>query len=435
MLHSESRNHTLVHVYPHQFNRSQGLCYVHGWHGRCEPLCTQVSVAPAEAPCYGDVSVPSTPRPEENRTRRLLLRAATAAATDGAEAVLPGWRGKILRVRAFVKDGFYVRVHFVLTQGIWAAMRGIPFFVHLNAGASCSKISSTCKAETRHSHNECMRTFKTCDAYSDGNGWEEYFEPINGISTDQIYRTVDPGRIVELDCQAAWYFNQGVLGGHTDVGIYAQDWKVAHAFRQRNAALVAAWVRVRADIRAQADAEWRRVVPRGAGPVIGVHLRGTDKFVMPKVSPARYYALIDAFMERHGGSGAAGAPGPLIYLATDDATYQAAVVRRYGAHRVAQLFDGRVSRATGKQAIWKTRGSADDASAHSRGLEVLLDTLLLARCDFLLKPASSVSEFALYFNPRLVNHSFDFELEGQPEPEWARGSGEDRSPSRLLHTR
>ena len=91
------------------------------------------------------------------------------------------------------------------------------------------------------------------------------------------------------------------------------------------------------------------------------------------------------------------------------------------AHRVAQLFDGRVSRATGKQAIWKTRGSADDASAHSRGLEVLLDTLLLARCDFLLKPASSVSEFALYFNPRLVNHSFDFELEGQPEPEWARG--------------
>ena len=80
-------------------------------------------------------------------------------------------------------------------------------------------------------------------------------------------------------------------------------------------------------------------------------------------------------------------------------------------------------------------GSADDASAHSRGLEVLLDTLLLARCDFLLKPASSVSEFALYFNPRLVNHSFDFELEGQPEPEWARGSGasgEDRSPSRLL---
>ena len=202
---------------------------------------------------------------------------------------------------------------------------------------------------------------------------------------------------------------------------YPASWAQALQVRQRNAALVAAWVRVRADIRAQADAEWRRVVPRGAGPVIGVHLRGTDKFVMPKVPPARYYALIDAFMERHGGGVAAGAPGPLIYLATDDATYQAAVVRRYGAQRVAQLFDGRVSRATGKQAIWKTRGSADDASAHSRGLEVLLDTLLLARCDFLLKPASSVSEFALYFNPRLVNHSFDFELEGQPEPEWARG--------------
>ena len=111
---------------------------------------------------------------------------------------------------------------------------------------------------------------------------------------------------------------------------------------------------------------------------------------------------------RCGGGGAAGAPGPLIYLATDDATYQAAVVRRYGAHRVAQLFDGRVSRATGKQAIWKTRGSADDASAHSRGLEVLLDTLLLSRCDYLLKSASAVSEFAIYFNPALINRSHDF---------------------------
>ena len=186
-----------------------------------------------------------------------------------------------------------------------------------------------------------------------------------------------------------------MLGGHTDVGIYATDWKTASAFRERNAALVAAWVRVRPSIRAQAEAEWRRIT-RGATAVIGVHLRGTDKFVMPKVPPERYYALIDAFVSSHGASDGAGA---IIFLATDDLGYQRAMVERYGAHRVAQLLDGKIRRAEGQDAIWRQH-SAD--AAHAKGLEVLLDTLLLAKCDFVLK-----------------SHSFDFSLQEDVAPPWA----------------
>ena len=33
--------------------------------------------------------------------------------------------------------------------------------------------------------------------------------------------------------------------------------------------------------------------------------------------------------------------------------------------------------------------------------QVLLDMLLLSRCDFLLHAASGVAEFAIYFNPAL----------------------------------
>ena len=44
-------------------------------------------------------------------------------------------------------------------------------------------------------------------------------------------------------------------------------------YRARNAELVARWVRVRADIQAQADAEWQRIVGKGTRKVIGVHLR------------------------------------------------------------------------------------------------------------------------------------------------------------------
>ena len=50
--------------------------------------------------------------------------------------------------------------------------------------------------------------------------------------------------------------------------------------------------------------------------------------------------MIDAFMSRHGGrEGSRGARGaaPLIFLATDDSNYQAAVVHRYGAQRVVQV--------------------------------------------------------------------------------------------------
>ena len=53
------------------------------------------------------------------------------------------------------------------------------------------------------------------------------------------------------------------------------------------------------------------------------------------------------------------------------------------------------------------------------GLSTLVDTLLLSRCDFLLKPKSAVSEFAIYYSPRLINASYDFELRGQPEPKAA----------------
>ena len=41
---------------------------------------------------------------------------------------------------------------------------------------------------------------------------------------------------------------------------------------------------------------------------------------------------------------------------------------------------------------------------------MLLDTLLLARCDFLLKSISAVSEFAIYFSPALNEHSWDAQV-------------------------
>ena len=72
-------------------------------------------------------------------------------------------------------------------------------------------------------------------------------------------------------------------------------------------------------------------------------------------------------------------------------------------------------------------GPVDDLEAGYRaGREVLLDTLLLARCDYLLKAASSVGEFATYFSPRLARDSFDFNVRYRNGslPAWAASLGE-----------
>ena len=54
-----------------------------------------------------------------------------------------------------------------------------------------------------------------------------------------------------------------------------------------------------------------------------------------------------------------------------------------------------------------------------KGTEVLLDAILLSRCDYLIKANSAVSEFAIYFNPKLINESYDLSIRDQPRPAWA----------------
>ena len=42
-----------------------------------------------------------------------------------------------------------------------------------------------------------------------------------------------------------------------------------------------------------------------------------------------------------------------------------------------------------------------ESTPYQRGEDILVDMLLLSRCDFLLKGVSNVGEMAMYFNPQL----------------------------------
>ena len=206
MKHHESGNGSRVLAW--QLQRSEALCKAHGWQGSCSPPCTAVSItadATIKAPCR-DVLRPPHPEMSPQNTAQLLARASRAAAGGGGHTARRHfWEGKVLRVRSFVNDGFWVRAHMVLTQGLWASLRGLPFFVHLHDQASCGDIETTCAAELAQSKATCLSK-RTCDAYSSSStleaGWEEYFEPVGARSAREVYQTTPLHRILQLTCPA-----------------------------------------------------------------------------------------------------------------------------------------------------------------------------------------------------------------------------------------
>ena len=59
------------------------------------------------------------------------------------------------------------------------------------------------------------------------------------------------------------------------------------------------------------------------------------------------------------------------------------------------------------------------SSGYRKGEEVLLDALLLSRCDFLVHSASAVAEFAIYWRLRLHRASVHLQYtERRQRPSW-----------------
>ena len=198
------------------------------------------------------------------------------------------------------------------------------------------------------------------------------------------------------------------------------------------------WKLVKASIREEADlvfAKWRR----RSRHVLGVHLRGTDKVVRAKVPPEAHFPFIDAYLRAYRSDA-------LVFVATDDRRYMRRLGARYGysdADAGADAGGGRsgrlVSRGSGyEDASWG--GNADlaserkrwlraphapsSSSGYDKGLQVLLDALLLSKCDYVLISASAVSEFALWVRPHLWGHHLDLQsvnrFKGQTMPPWTR---------------
>ena len=109
----------------------------------------------------------------------------------------------------------------------------------------------------------------------------------------------------------------------------------------------------------------------------------------PKIPLAKFTPYIDAYLKAH--------PGALVLLATDDAANHASLLARYPG-KVVSAGSG-----------YRTANIVRDPSIdrHAKGRTALVDALLLAHTDFLLKGTSSLSEFALWYSPTLIERHLD----------------------------
>ncbi len=301
------------------------------------------------------------------------------------------------------RDGFYSEVLFVLNQAAWAAAQGLATQVVMGLSSAWwdSKVSS--------------------------NAWMHYFEqPSRQWSGD-----IRESDVYELSCNFS-----GALYAANDAAmpIYSLNPEQAEITRQQRGEQVKRFLRVRSNITDELDRIWAEdIKPAPGSIVLGVHMRGTDKRLDGgRVPPALYFEAIDAFIEWHEGK----ALRPVVLLlATDDTSYERLAISRYGNRVRQQLNVPRLDGNATCRSVWRcprTSGiwdlawdrsdgskrvhpgtSATSLSGFARGFSVLMDTLLLARADYLIKSGSAVSEFAIYFNPELAMWGRTFDLSPQ----------------------
>ena len=273
----------------------------HGWQSSCS------AAGVGSEPCgvisyYQSICMSHDVGLSLTETHVQVQRAAELSAavrSDGAAT----W----VRARAPINDGFWVRALFVMNTGMWATAQGLPFFVELDVNATCGTVGvarHTCGFESMQPLEMCLN-LTTCDGYFDPllsePSWEQYFEPVHNVSSASAVAASD--HVVELDAIAAWDLQQRVWPA------YPETYASSVELRTLRAAQVAAWVRPNAQVRTALDREWseqvlsRCAVRQSPPRVLGVHMRGTDKFLSSKVGPDAYFPLIDAFLNETAANG------------------------------------------------------------------------------------------------------------------------------------
>jgi len=313
---------------------------------------------------------------------------------------------RILRIRVNHSNaGFFACLTFVLNQIRYAEENGLIPVVHFGESFGSDKVST-----------DGLNAFY--DERYGPNSWDYFFEPVAGYTFDEIKGLLDDpssdigaDQIVTLDDAELWHLHKREpksvfnypYGIHAPVAesIDPEAWYSEQ--RSRTRGLLERYIRVKKPILDEVDRFWTRNL--GNARILGVHLRGTDKGnrdpktgaqvgkVAPPnltriVPPEEYFSFIDTYLDRYPETG--------VFVATDQSEFVEAVQNRYGDRVVSRS----CIRGEGF-GIGSNPFQVRDGRGHEKGKDVLIDCLLLSRCDYLLKCTSAVGEYALAWNPDL----------------------------------
>uniref|UniRef100_A0A7S3Z9R5 Protein xylosyltransferase n=1 Tax=Lotharella globosa TaxID=91324 RepID=A0A7S3Z9R5_9EUKA len=286
---------------------------------------------------------------------------------DRLDEVREQLKGKHLRIRGLYKFlsgcGFFTFPMIVINQLEFAYRNDLvgkkPPFVYM---------------PENHHYSDCHN-----DSYTNSTDfWHKWFKPLKMRNYSDV---------AESD---VWEFSQdSIITGYFDESSVHEypypnddDWECGEEWLagQRHAAtsIMKDFIHVK-DTHVQSAIHWfKKKFDKANRPVLGLHMRGTDKFVHPIVDPALYINATDTFQKTH--------PEGRIFLATDDWTY---------FHMFNDKFpDIKTRRAERdrKNVLYN-----DAVNKDVKSLQVLEDSLALAQTDTLVKCWSGVSEFAVYF--------------------------------------
>jgi hypothetical protein len=239
------------------------------------------------------------------------------------------------------------------------------------------------------------------------NAWECYFDPVSDwCITDLLDRDIayleqcrildfDPERIIPCPNRRTARFREGHIQVPPNVTL-TNRWP--DLLRGENLerpdlhhvlhGIVDEFIRVKPAILEKVDAYFDEHF-RGRR-VIGVHVRGGEHDIeiegwhrMARAPEALYMREVDAYLRSKADAD--------IFVATDTTKTLEAFRQRYGNRVIC----------------YNSRRSSGDRAPHCEttgyeiGEEVLIDGLLLSRCDYLVHGISSVPNGALAFNPDL----------------------------------
>ena len=199
------------------------------------------------------------------------------------------------------------------------------------------------------------------DAAAGDNWWEYFFEPIE-------IKTGKPGFLGHPSAD-----RQSEFAGTTETKLS----------RARGAELVERYVRVKPHILDKVESFVRENFSESF--VVGIHYRGTDKH---EEAPRIHYETVLAKVQEV--IGAAGTNRCMVFLATDEQAFLDFILAR---------FTGKICYCEAFRSVDGRPIDVRNDNNYRKGEEAVMDCLVLARCDYLIRTASNLSLFSTLFNP------------------------------------